>query len=358
MVSFTMQKNKIIFIISPGTIGGAERYIEDLACGLQNRNYNILILISHNKKYAEEIALKFPNTTHYIGNNLWKIFCERSGLEYVDKNSTIISSGYHSLFVSLLLRIWILFKKIKHIDIKHGWVNNDRFQNIITNIDKLFSMFCTYVVVVNSEMKSKLPMISSKVMNIITGIQSSFCKREFPEKQEVVRLGLVGRIEFEKRFTVGLQIANKVAEKYPTEIHIVGDGSLKDNLIKTECNKNVDRKFYGYVSREKVPYDNFDILLITSTTEGSPLVVLESMFSGKYIISTNVGNLTEILNDGRGSIIQETNLTQLIDEISAKVIWYHELSTDKKVQIAREAILYANENHSLEKMVDNYIKLL
>ena len=44
------------------------------------------------------------------------------------------------------------------------------------------------------------------------------------------------------------------------------------------------------------------------------------MFLGKYVIATNVGNLAEILDDGRGSVIQERNLAQLIDKISAKVI--------------------------------------
>lgn len=358
MVSFDMPKNKIIFIVSPSSIGGAERYIEDLARGLKNRNYDVQIFVSHNKKYAEELTLKFPNAAHYIGDNLWEIFCRRLGLEYIEKNSIIISSGYHSLFVSLLLRIWIPFKKIKHIDIKHGWVNNDRYQRVITDVDKLLSIFCTYIVVVKLEMKSRLNMVAPKVVYIKTGIQSLIYQRKLPEKQEKIRLGLVGRIESEKRFTLGLQIANKIAEKYPTEIHIVGDGSLKDGLLKTECNKNVNRRFYGYVAREKVPYINFDILLITSITEGSPLIALEAMFLGKYIIATNVGNLAEILANGRGSIIQERNLNQLIYEISEKVIWYYELSTDKKVWIADKAGLYANKNHSLDMMVDDYIKLL
>lgn len=353
-----MQKNKIIFIVSPVAVGGAERYVENLATGLLKEGYDIKILVSHNKDYASEVAYKFPIVTHYVGDNLWKIFCKQSGLEYIAKNSTIISNGYHSLFVSLLLRIWIPFKKVRHIDIKHGWVNNNRFQKIITSIDKLLSIFCTYVIVVNSGMKSKLNMIASKVVYIRTGIQSLIHEQEIPVTQDVIRLGLVGRIEPEKRFAIGLQVANKVAEKYPTEIHIVGDGSLKDNLINIGCHKNLTRIFYGHTSRDKVPYNHFDILLITSITEGSPLVVLESMFLGKYVIATDVGNLSEILGQERGSVIQEYEIEKIVNKICTSIIYYHELNMDMKKQISNRVKLYTQQNHTLDIMVNNYIKLI
>lgn len=358
VVSLIMQKNNIVFIISPGAIGGAERYTEDLVNGLQKKGYAVQILISHNTKYAKEISVKFPLVTHFIGNNLWKIFLNKSGIKYINKNSTIISNGYHSLFLSLLLRIWMPFKDIKHIDIKHGWVKNNRFQKILTSLDKVFSIFCNIIVVVNSEMILELKICAPKVIHIKTGIKQPINEIEIISEQEQIRLGMVGRIEPEKRFDLGLQVANKVAEKYPTELHIIGDGSLKNELIKNKYHKNLKQIFYGHVDREQVPYNNFDILLITSITEGSPLVALESMFLGKYIIATNVGNLTELLSNKRGALIQDSNTEKLINKMSEAVISYNKLDINQKIKIADYIQQYVNQNHSIDSMINDYMKIL
>ena len=58
-----------------------------------------------------------------------------------------------------------------------------------------------------------------------------------------------------------------------------------------------NHKFLGYISREmksKLFLDN-DCIIFTSPNEGSPLILLEAMASGVFILSSNVGFIPELL---------------------------------------------------------------
>jgi glycosyltransferase involved in cell wall biosynthesis len=50
-------------------------------------------------------------------------------------------------------------------------------------------------------------------------------------------------------------------------------------------------------------YRSIDFLLVTSTTEGTPNPALEAMSCGVPVISTMVGNVTEIINETNGFLI-------------------------------------------------------
>ena len=67
-----------------------------------------------------------------------------------------------------------------------------------------------------------------------------------------------------------------------------------------------------------VPYDEMpefysrgDILLVTSESEGNPMPVIESMHTGRPVISTNVGVVPELVKNGRNGWIIERNRASL-----------------------------------------------
>ena len=64
---------------------------------------------------------------------------------------------------------------------------------------------------------------------------------------------------------------------------------------------------------EEMPnfYSKGDILVVTSESEGNPMPVIESMHSGRPVISTDVGIVPEIVNHGRNGWIIERNRSSL-----------------------------------------------
>ena len=67
------------------------------------------------------------------------------------------------------------------------------------------------------------------------------------------------------------------------------------------------------VPYEEMPnfYSKGDILVVTSESEGNPMPVIESMHSGRPVISTDVGIVPEIVNHGRNGWIIERNRSSL-----------------------------------------------
>ncbi len=75
-------------------------------------------------------------------------------------------------------------------------------------------------------------------------------------------------------------------------------GYPNDRVIIKDLKEN-NHKYIGYISNKNKPklFLNNDCIIFTSLNEGSPLILLESMASGVFIISSNVGFIPELLGE-------------------------------------------------------------
>lgn len=85
-----------------------------------------------------------------------------------------------------------------------------------------------------------------------------------------------------------------------------GDGSLAATVALAERLGVRHRVvFVGRVAKPDVPewLDRADVLLNTPTIDNTPLSVIEAMASGLCVVSTNVGGLPYLLDDGRDALL-------------------------------------------------------
>jgi glycosyltransferase involved in cell wall biosynthesis len=101
-----------------------------------------------------------------------------------------------------------------------------------------------------------------------------------------------------------------------------------------------------------------DIGLLTSDSEGMPLSVIEAQMSGVPVVATNVGSVSEIIEDGStgiltsvdpdaiyGAIVKIVGNTELLEKMSksaasrAHKFFSQEVMVDVHLQVYRE-ILY------------------
>ena len=89
-------------------------------------------------------------------------------------------------------------------------------------------------------------------------------------------------------------------------------------------------KFWGHITREmKIKlFSKNDCLIFCSPKEGSPIVLLEAMAAGVFIISTNVGFIPELLGEYYPFMCQPNlkDFSHLIDK-------YFNLSTKERYDI-------------------------
>ena len=86
---------------------------------------------------------------------------------------------------------------------------------------------------------------------------------------------------------------------------MVGDGEQKDLCIEKIKQYNLENtiKMYGFVENPYVILKNAKIACTTSKWEGFGLAVIEALALGVPVVVENVGNLSEIVNDQCGYVV-------------------------------------------------------
>ncbi len=95
-------------------------------------------------------------------------------------------------------------------------------------------------------------------------------------------------------------------ERAEVHLYVVGDGILKPQLERFCFQNNLHNVFFlGELPHEKALelMSHSDILLLTSTDEGLPTVIVEAMALGKCVIATCVGGVPEVIRDGKNGIL-------------------------------------------------------
>jgi len=116
---------------------------------------------------------------------------------------------------------------------------------------------------------------------------------------------MVSRIDREKRIDLGIEAFNELRKSYNnTHMIIIGDGPMLDGLKK----KNLHNKkihFLGGRTRKELNdwYNSADVFLLTSEYEGLPTTVLESLACNTPVISTPVGDVHLVIEEGVNGVI-------------------------------------------------------
>ena len=119
---------------------------------------------------------------------------------------------------------------------------------------------------------------------------------------------MVGRLSPEKDIGTALRaMAHLKNNGQEARLVIFGDGAEKEalDLLAAELSLQEDVLFWGYCGYVRGVLDSFRALIISSLTEGIPLVVLEAMQAGIPAIATRVGGLPEVVVDGSTGILVE-----------------------------------------------------
>jgi len=122
----------------------------------------------------------------------------------------------------------------------------------------------------------------------------------FPDRPEWI-VGAAGRLSPEKSFDVLIDAAAEVAKEIPRVGFVLfGEGALHDDLASRVKQHGLEGRFIlaGFRSDLDQYIPHFDLLALSSFTEGLPNVVLETLASGVPVVATAVGGVPEVVDHG------------------------------------------------------------
>jgi len=353
-------KVKILYLIGSSEIGGTEKMLLLLSEKIKNNGFSPFIInLKGEGSFTEEVRKKGIKIYVFdIKKNPFLFFkFLKTVIEEKPKilHSFLFVSNIIGRIVGKLVGVPVIISSQRSTDEWRKWYH--------WILDYLTSIFSTGIisncysgkhVLIK---KSKIP--ERKIFVIPNGIEIkeevvSVLREEFGIRKDEYIVGNVGNLREAKGHKYLILASEYVLKEIPnTKFVIVGEGELKKNLIKLAKEKNIEQNFifvgfYPYVERiVKI----FDVFVLPSLWEGCPVSLLEAMAMGKPCISTNVGDVPFIIENGKNGIVVATkDIYGLADSIIMLLKNY-----DLRERIGKESLNTIKTKYLWNKMVNEYI---
>lgn len=116
-----------------------------------------------------------------------------------------------------------------------------------------------------------------------------------------LRFGTVGRMVPAKAHDVLIRAFAQVLERHPqAELHIAGSGALAQANAALVRELGLERSVHlpGVTSDPPLFLKDLDVFVLSSISEGMPIVVQEAMAAGLPVVSTRIGGVPEMAPEG------------------------------------------------------------
>lgn len=224
--------------------------------------------------------------------------------------------------------LFYVYKTIGNLNIPivhhiHGALGNTFSEKVYTLIEKYMMRKVSRIVTVSHEQKRSLEQnvfSYPDVKQVNNGTIINFIGKNIRSDAELLTLIMVARFTEEKNHAMAIDLIEKLKEiNIPVILTLLGNGPLKADLEEAVINRDLagSIKFVGFTRDVCSWLDKSDVLLITSTTEGMPLNMLEGMERGLPVISTAVGEIPKLIKDANCGDTYATldELVHLVDSI-------------------------------------------
>lgn len=345
---------KIIHVLTSLNIGGAERFVIDLAI-LQKKSNNEVKIISFGKKDEPlvEVCNDLKINIEFIHG---KIMHRTKALNAVFKESDIIHFHSPHALKASIFSFPVLIKK-KVIYTRHGahpfnsgtWkFMHGIFQHVVNKVT-FVSEDAHNVFMEHHNWKS----VDSKTIEngiIMPDVESS------KNKSDILKLGSVGRmVELKNQISLLRSINLLSKDKLDkVEVHFYGDGECMAELKDYARSKQLENIFFhGVVKDREVIYSNIDSLVVTSETEGLSLAIIEAMSYYKPTLASKVGGNPRLVIDDKTGHLFDYNDD---DKLSKLIEGYIDSNSSLK-EHGINARAHVEKTFSLDSTWKNYQKI-
>ena len=125
-----------------------------------------------------------------------------------------------------------------------------------------------------------------------------------------LRLGIAARLIPLKGIGVAIHALSKIRHHSPIELHIAGEGPLKNYLSQQAKQLGLGSSviFHGHVKNMSDFFQFIDLLLVPSLREPFGLVIIEAAAHGCPSICTNIDGIPEVVDDGVTGLVLKPTL--------------------------------------------------
>jgi len=260
----------------------------------------------------------------------------------------------------------------------HGHVFHSYFGKFKTSFYKIIERYLakhsTAIIAISNKQKQELSEVfniapKDKIHVIPLGfdlnrftLNKEQNRKEFREKYNLkddqIAIGIIGRLAPIKNHGLFIEALAYLKQNGISNFKafIIGDGEIRDSIFNS-CTLNnitwsnnpkdaVDVIFTSWITNIEWALHGLDLVTLTSLNEGTPVSIIEAQAAGKFVVSTNVGGIEDVLHPECG----------FLSEISDKKTFFSNLlmTINDKEQLLKSAEI--GEEWSLSKF--SYTRLV
>lgn len=174
-------------------------------------------------------------------------------------------------------------------------------------------------------------------------------------KSDVKLIGTIAGLRLEKNLSLMLESFAILPQDLSVYLIIMGSGSEETALkAKAKKLKISDRVFFlGHINKPWDYLPGLDLFFMTSITEQMPYSIIEAMASKLPIISTEVGDVKEMVSDENKDSIISTYQPKKLAEQLLFLLERKEMLT----KISEQNYIKSLEDYPFKKMLEKHINL-
>ena len=351
---------KVCFLVGTLGRGGAERQLLYMLNALQGTDVSTRVLcLTSGESYEKDInalgvPIEYVGASHFRPARLYHIV---QSLRQDSADIIQSSHFYTNLYAAAAARIL----KQRSIGAIRSNLTSELKANGIAGKGHLhapqFLIANSTVARESAITKGADPEKIFFVSNVVETQPSAIEKNNGRKKNDSVNILFVGRLTQEKRVDRFLRVVSRLIHLLPEKeikAQIAGDGPLMPQVKAQaeELGLNGKLELLGQYEEMTSVYRNTDLLMLTSDYEGTPNVLLEAMANGIPAIATNVGGVSEIINNERGILIQsgdEDGLTKAAVRLVGDV--------NLRTKLGLKGQDYVRHFHSVEMLQSRLIEI-
>ena len=166
----------------------------------------------------------------------------------------------------------------------------------------------------------------------------------------------IGHFSAEKNHEFLISIWQKLTQKHNSiKLVLLGDGSLRKGILEKVKQNNLSNSVIAPGLQTNIA-DWLSIsksMLLCSTVEGVPGVVVEASFQGVPTVAVNVGGVKEVLIDGENGLLVSSHDENLFVEKCEKLL----LNKEYQMQLGTTAKTIVRERFDLDINTNQFVML-
>lgn len=307
----------VLHVIAPAPAGGAESVVLALAAGLGTRGRRTAIAAIVDDEsphpFVDECRAR-GLTTHTVSAGHRRYLAQAQAIAGVARREgsrVIHTHGFHSD----VLGAWgAQLARLPVVTTLHGFTGGG-IRSVIYDLPlRLVHRNAAAIIAVSAAIATRLaargvrphrmhhipnawapstPSLTRDAARVALGIDD-----------DAPRLGWVGRLSHEKGADLMVEAMAQLGSR-ETRLSVLGSGPEDDALRAQAAARGVASQigWHGMIRNASGYFAAFDALILSSRTEGTPMVLLEAMASGLPIIATSVGGVPEMLGDDEALLV-------------------------------------------------------